>query len=78
MSTLVALPPVEPLPKLVARLEEILAEAKAGRIRAIALAAVGTERTVWTGILGEPSPYLLLGGLADVTFEILSNHVERP
>lgn len=58
-------------------LEEMLAAAKAGKIRSLAIVACATEREVWTGIFGEPHPYVLLGGLEDVKYELLTKHIER-
>lgn len=56
-------PDGEPNPNCVAKLEELLERAKAGDVTGIALAALHSDNTASTAVVGNVGPYSLLGAV---------------
>jgi hypothetical protein len=68
-----ALIPGEADPKIVKLLEDYLVEAKAGRLRGVAIVAVTEDQTVSTGWRHNAEYFNLLGGVAWLQQRILGD-----
>mgnify|MGYP001558140272 CR=1 FL=1 len=72
---------LKPHPDIVARLEELLALARAGRIRAIAYATVDPRNCTFNGWVSapeEPSGHSLIAGVAYLQHEIVAEKCSMP
>ncbi|AUM59795.1 pyridoxamine 5'-phosphate oxidase [Pseudomonas phage PMBT14] len=65
--------PGEPVPSVVALLEKVLEQAKAGEITAVALATVQTDGRCWNDWAHKADYFTLLGSLARLQQRLVSD-----